>query len=171
MPVLVRNNEGGPTVYTHKPSGTALEWAGRGDRDGGDVQEVEEDILKTSDIARCLRKGVLSIVDGAEAQASLAQHEVAHRATVQAERDAVDKVVDTTSDQPVAQVQIDGKGNVVDTLPTASATVATTTDSSGQPVAFTSTGEIDEEGKPVLAESKITIDAPGSALPPQEPLT
>lgn len=170
MPVLVRNNEGGPTCYTHKASGTQLEWAGRGDPDGNDIQEVEDDLLKTSDMSRVMRKGILSRVDDATGQQALRRQTESHVERTKADHEAIVSTIGS-AELPVAQVQIDEKGNVTDTLPApASGPAVTTTDGSGDPVAFTSTGQLDDEGQEILTEAQVIIDQPGSALPIQTPL-
>lgn len=171
MPVLVRNNEGGPTCYTHKASGTQLEWAGRGDPDGNDIQEVEDDLLKTSDMSRVMRKGILSRVDDATGQQALRRQTESHVERTKADHEAIVSTIDGSAELPVAQVQIDEKGNVTDTLPApTSGPAVTTTDGSGDPVAFTSTGQLDDEGQEILTEAQVIIDQPGSALPIQTPL-
>ncbi len=175
MPVLVRNLEGGPTVLTHPPTGAQLEWAGRGDKDGNDVQEVSEEVLRSSDMTRVIRKGILKIVDDAAAAQAIARQGDAHRERVQAEQKASLQAIDDTSDVPIAQAKINEKGEVTDTLPPAPPpsqrdSVAVTTDSSGQPAVFSDTGTFDDEGRPILAETRVVIDPSGSELPPQQAL-
>ena len=66
-PVMVRNKMAGPTVLASDPKSThEVIWSGRGAPDGGDVQPVPEEILRTPAFARNLALGVIEIISGAE---------------------------------------------------------------------------------------------------------
>ena len=155
--VPVRNTDTGNVVFGHKPTDTNVEWAGKGDPDGNDVQEFPLALLGAPGMKRCINKGILVVVkDDAEAAV---QHQVAaSQAREQAQAQAIADTLDTSTEQPVAEVAIDTAGKVTDLK------------KAGQPVGLIATGEFDGEGKPILAEHAPIIDPPvtdAAALPPQ----
>lgn len=73
MPVIMaQNNQAGPTVLSSDPKGTHyVEWQGRGDVSGGDVQPVPEEIQNTVAFQKCVRRGIFTILDADEASAAI----------------------------------------------------------------------------------------------------
>jgi hypothetical protein len=65
MPVVMaQNNQAGPTVLSSDPKGTHfVEWQGKGDPAGGDVQPVPEEVQNVVAFQRCVRRGIFTIVD------------------------------------------------------------------------------------------------------------
>ena len=63
MPVtMVRNTLPGPTVISSDPKGThQVEWAGKGDPMGGDVQPVPQEIIDTVPFWNAIQKGILAV--------------------------------------------------------------------------------------------------------------
>jgi hypothetical protein len=75
--LLVRNLQAGPTVFSDKTSDTAIEWAGRGDPSGDDIQQVPEALLKDNiSFLRSIRRGVLEIVEPDEETRALLDRQV-----------------------------------------------------------------------------------------------
>lgn len=165
MPVMVRNREGGPAVFTDRQSDTHIEWAGHGDPEGGDVQEVPDHVLQNTHFNRAKRKGIFEVLDGDKEQLgeqAFAQQLAAHQERATAEADAIESTVDRTTEAPISIVTVDEKGKVTDLQ---------AMKDKGSPIPLVSTGAFDEEGRPILKEVVPIIDAPGSSLPPQTPLT
>lgn len=65
MPVIMaRNNQAGPTVLSSDPKGTHyVEWQGKGDPNGGDIQPIPEEIQNTVQFQRCVRRGIFTILN------------------------------------------------------------------------------------------------------------
>ncbi len=64
MPVqMYRNHQGGPTVLASDPKGTeTVEWQGKGDPGGGDIQPVSEMMQALPQFNRILRRGLIELV-------------------------------------------------------------------------------------------------------------
>lgn len=64
MPVqMVRNNQAGPTVLSPDDNAKRyIEWQGKGDPNGGDIQPVGEDVQENTQFQKMLRRGVLELV-------------------------------------------------------------------------------------------------------------
>lgn len=63
-PVFVRNNMPGPTVLSTDPKGTeSVEWAGKGDPNGGDIQMVSPTIANSVPFLRNVARGVFSLME------------------------------------------------------------------------------------------------------------
>lgn len=74
MPVIMaRNNQAGPTVLSSDPKGTHyVEWQGKGDPAGGDIQPVPEEVQNTVAFTRCVRRGIFTVLDENDAQDTIA---------------------------------------------------------------------------------------------------
>lgn len=70
-PVLVRNTEGGPTVLSDLHTKEFVEWAGKDDPDGNDVQPIPTSFLQNVNFLRCVQRGIL-IVENPEDNPELA---------------------------------------------------------------------------------------------------
>lgn len=71
MPMLVQNQHDGPTVFRDdsSPGKEEYKWAGKGDRNGGDVLEVPDSVANNVSFRASLRKGVLrEVSDEGEAR-------------------------------------------------------------------------------------------------------
>lgn len=63
-PIFVRNMHAGPAVFTYgKNAEDFVEWAGRGDQMGNDIQPVPADMLNLVQFRRALTRGVYQVVD------------------------------------------------------------------------------------------------------------
>ncbi len=66
MPVLVQNNQAGPTVFSDMKD-NRLTWEGKGDPAGGDVQMVSDDLVtKDVNFLTAIRKGIFTVVEAPE---------------------------------------------------------------------------------------------------------
>lgn len=81
MPVLmVRNNQPGPTVLSSDPKGTHyVEWQGKGDPNGGDIQPVPEEIQSTVSFQKAVRKHILTLMDAEDTETTAAIEEAMRR--------------------------------------------------------------------------------------------
>jgi len=59
MPVAIRNTQSGPTVFTDKHTETSIEWQGKGDVSGGDIQVVPDSLLDNVNFMRVIARGIL----------------------------------------------------------------------------------------------------------------
>jgi hypothetical protein len=66
VPVLVQNNEDGPTVFTDISTKESVDWEGRGDPLGGDVQIVPEVFVNNPNFIRAIQRGTFEIVNADE---------------------------------------------------------------------------------------------------------
>lgn len=63
-PIMVRNLHAGPTVFTYgKNAEDFVEWAGRGDQMGNDIQPVPANLLNLVQFRRSLTRGIFEVVD------------------------------------------------------------------------------------------------------------
>lgn len=75
--LLVRNLQPGPTVFADKASDTSIEWAGRDDPSGDDLQQVPEALLKDNiQFLRAVQRGVFEVVDPSEDTKALLDRQV-----------------------------------------------------------------------------------------------
>lgn len=97
---MVQNNQGGPTILTPdtSKSGDYIEWQGKGDPDGGDVQAVGNDILDNTQFQRMLSKGIFSIVEEDSTTATAAMQ--AQQAHWDARQGSVAKSVEQSMEHP-----------------------------------------------------------------------
>lgn len=62
VPVLVRNCENGPAVFTEPVAKVQIEWQGAGDPAGNDHQYVPQDLLDNVNFQRALNRGIFEVV-------------------------------------------------------------------------------------------------------------
>jgi hypothetical protein len=62
--VMARNLMDGPTVLSSDPKGTfEVRWEGKGDRNGGDIQYIPDEMLRIPAFARAIKLGVIEIAN------------------------------------------------------------------------------------------------------------
>ncbi len=66
MPVLVRNAEAGPTVFTDAATNTQVEWQGAGDPSGEDWQQVPDALVNNVAFLKAVNRGVLVIEEASD---------------------------------------------------------------------------------------------------------
>lgn len=62
QPVLLANNQAGPTVFRDDNSNTEVTWEGAGDPQGQDIQPVPIHFLENTNFLRILNKGIFRLV-------------------------------------------------------------------------------------------------------------
>lgn len=67
MPVLVRNTEAGPTVFTDTNTNTQVEWQGADDPSGEDVQQVPDALIENVAFLRAVNRGILVVEEASDA--------------------------------------------------------------------------------------------------------
>lgn len=67
MPVLVRNTEAGPTVFTDAHTNTQVEWQGANDPSGEDVQQVPDALIDNVNFLRAVNRGILVVEEASPA--------------------------------------------------------------------------------------------------------
>jgi len=66
MPVLVQNTQAGPAVLSDGTNKLALEWQGKGDPSGGDVQYVPDDVVDMVQFVKAVRQGIFVVVEASD---------------------------------------------------------------------------------------------------------
>jgi hypothetical protein len=62
QPVLLANNQPGPTVFRDDNSNTEITWEGAGDPQGQDIQPIPVFFLENTNFLRILNKGIFRLV-------------------------------------------------------------------------------------------------------------
>ena len=98
-PVYVRNTEDGPTIMSADAKGSQyVEWAGRGDPMGNDVQIVPEDYLQNVNFVRAVQRGIL-VIDNEEDNPEVVESIKKQNDAWQARRIAAQKASKASLDQ------------------------------------------------------------------------
>jgi hypothetical protein len=112
MPVLVRNLEDGPTVFSDGvgPGSIAIEFAGAGDPESNDVQQVPESVLENFAFLRALQRGIFEVVEATdEIRAKLTQQGVAYRERRAAQEADAAASIHEYEERPIQTIKIDEK--------------------------------------------------------------
>lgn len=95
MPVLVRNTELGPTVFTDANTKTQVEWAGANDPSGEDIQQVPDLLVENVSFLKAIQRGVLVIEEATpEVREALARQTTSWQARRKTAEDASTAVID-----------------------------------------------------------------------------
>jgi hypothetical protein len=118
MPVLVRNTEEGPTVFSDPTNNIAIEWQGKGDPNGEDVQHVPDTLIDNTSFLKALQRGVFEVVEADdEMKERLARQVEAYqrrRATTQEKGEAA---LDRQTERSIATAVITETGKIVNGKP------------------------------------------------------
>lgn len=109
MPVtMVRNTLPGPTVISSDPKGTHMvEWAGKDDPMGGDIQPVPEEIVDTVPFHRALQRGILVLEqpeDNPELVAAIEKQNAAWTARTEAAAAQATAAIDQEANNDIVSV-------------------------------------------------------------------
>lgn len=113
VPVLVRNLEKGPSVFTDAETKQAIEWGAYGDPKGEDVQYVPEDLLTRPAFLKAIDKGIYEVVEASDDVKALLERQAAawrHRQDVIDSQAAA--TIDPATDRELANVTISEKGQI-----------------------------------------------------------
>jgi hypothetical protein len=112
--VMVQNQMPGPTVIAADVKRSyEMIFAGKGDPQGEDVQEVPEELLRTKQFRDALRKGVLAVIEGEDhpvVVAAMARQSTAFQDRIRAEQTASREVLDSVADNDIVVVTCIGPG-------------------------------------------------------------
>lgn len=111
MPVLVKNNVAGPTVFSDPVSHVQIEWAASGDPEGNDFQYVPDDLVNNVNFMKAVTRGIYAIEDAPEGvhEAILRQGE-AYRHRQEAAKAAAAAVIDQRADDDLISMPCMGPG-------------------------------------------------------------
>jgi hypothetical protein len=110
--IVVRNNHEGPSVFSDDgPPKVAIEWLGKGDPTGGDIQEVPSTLADNINFRRAVSRGVFEIVEAdEEVMAKLAGNATSWRDRQAASNAAAMASIDQAKDEDIIQMTCVGPG-------------------------------------------------------------
>ncbi len=112
--LLVRNMEKGPTVFSDLGENIHLEWQGRGDNEGRDVQRVPDKLMENVDFLRTVDRGILKIERPTpEVEAKLKEQAEAVKAQREASAAAIMDTIDHQAEESIVTTEINEKGDIV----------------------------------------------------------
>lgn len=118
MPVLVRNNEKGPSVFSDPTRDIAIEWQGSGDPNGEDVQHVPNELVENVSFLRALQRGIFTVVEAdPDIQDRLDKQVKAYQQRRAASEQAGEASLDRQSERTVAQAVVTETGKVINGKP------------------------------------------------------
>lgn len=118
MTMLVRNMEGGPTVFADIPNNISVEWQGAGDKAGNDVQFVPDALAENVNFIKALQRGILVVEDSSpEIEAKLAAQVEAFHLNREGQKAKAREVMDRNTEAPIKTVVISETGQVTDGKP------------------------------------------------------
>jgi hypothetical protein len=113
MPTAVQNKEKGPSVFSDPVNNVAIEWAGIGDPNGGDIQYVPDSLMQDINFIRAINRGIFEKVEmSADVQARMDQQGAAYRERRDEAENNLESVMDRTSEQTIVIGSVDEKGQV-----------------------------------------------------------
>lgn len=110
---MVRNTHPGPAVFSYgKDAENFVEWAGAGDRNGGDVQAVPAALLNHPQFRKSMVAGVYVVESGEDlAEQVEAAHRAEYQDRVQQQRDASVATIDQEPDNDFVVLSCIGFAN------------------------------------------------------------
>lgn len=112
MPVAVRNQESGPTVFSIPEDNLQVEWQGRGDPEGGDVQYVPDSLLTNVQFDKVVRRGILQVIgDEASANEAIDKQAAAYRGRADAAAAEAVASIEQAADNDLVQAPCIGPSN------------------------------------------------------------
>lgn len=114
MPVLVRNTTTGPTVFSDPPNNIAIEWAGKDDPQGGDVQHVPDALVtENTQFLKAIQNGILEVVQASEeTEEKLRRQVAAYREKTAQTAQIGQDALDPSDEQPLVQAHVAEDGKV-----------------------------------------------------------
>ena len=110
MPVVVRNTKGGPTVHSIPEEKIEIVWAGAGDPNGEDVQEVPDDVASRVAFRKAIQSGTFVVVTQEEANASFEAQTEAIRAKEAADLNRATTSIDLAANNDLVSLPCQGPG-------------------------------------------------------------
>lgn len=159
--LLVKNNETGPTVFSDLGENVQIEWQGKGDAAGRDLQRVPDKLMENVDFRRTLDRGILEVVESTpEMEAKIKEQSDANRAQRDARDASIEDVMDRTTDREIVSAEVDEKGKVV--TQKNEAREPQPQEAQEAPSSQFSVVQMDESGQPITSEPElqVTIESP-----------
>lgn len=114
MPVLVRNSEKGPSVFSDPSANIAIEWQGAGDPNGEDVQHVPDSLIDNVNFLKALQRGIFVVEEASpEMQERLDKQVRAYQQRRNSTEQAGAEALDRQTERSVATAVITETGKVV----------------------------------------------------------
>ena len=110
MPLLVRNNEDGPAVFTDFANNIAIEWQSKGDAAGEDIQQVPESMLENPAFTKALNRGIFEVVEGPAEIVERVKNQIAAYRQRRGSADEVEEktpIVDQRGNKTIAMVTVE----------------------------------------------------------------
>lgn len=165
MPVAVRNMTLGPAVFFDQQTNLALEWKGKGDPSGEDIQLVPDETFKNSaEFRKAMNRGVFAPVDDSLGDAAMEAQRVAHQANQDEQAAKAIAMVDEHRQQSVLAVPCVGPGSRPDSTCGATTIVAPGEEGDRPPLCathahlasnYSASVSYDEKRRPVYTWSRI----------------
>jgi hypothetical protein len=112
--VMVQNQMDGPTVIAADVKRSyEMIFAGKGDPQGEDVQEVPEELLRTKAFRDALRKGILAVIEGEDhpvVMAAMARQSTTFQDRMKAEQTTAREVMNAVAENDIVVVNCIGPG-------------------------------------------------------------
>lgn len=113
MPVLVRNTEEGPSVFSDPAKNIAIEWQGKGDPSGEDVQHVPDEVIDNVNFLKALQRGIFVVEEATPDMQERLQKQVdAYQRRRSVSEEKGEAAIDRQAERTVAQAVISETGKV-----------------------------------------------------------
>jgi hypothetical protein len=111
MPFAVRNTEAGPAVFSDLTKNIQIEWAGAGDEDGNDIQQVPDELAEHVNFLRAVQKGIFVVEEAPEAvQTALARQSSAWKRKRDQDATATQEAISQDANNDLVTVPCIGPG-------------------------------------------------------------
>lgn len=114
--IPVRNLEKGPTTFADYKNDVVLEWQGKGDINGLDIQFVPDGLLENPSFMRNINRGILEVIPedlSVEVQQKLAMQGLGYRERRDSGEAMIESVMDRQVERPLIIGTMDEKGQLV----------------------------------------------------------
>ena len=119
MPVLVRNTEKGPTVFSDVAKNIAIEWEGAGHPGGGDVQHVPDEVTGNVNFLKAVNRGILVVENASpEMEQKLGLQTDAYHERREAAEATAEESIDRQAERTLAVAEISEDGKTTTTIST-----------------------------------------------------
>lgn len=104
VPTMIRNTQEGPTVFSDDVAKVTIEWAGKGDPMGNDVQPVPAEFVENVQFQRAIHKGLLEIEQADDAvKESMKRQRAEWESRMERQRNAGKQAIDQVADNDLIQ--------------------------------------------------------------------
>lgn len=112
MPVLVKSNVAGPTVFSIPSKNIAIDWSASGDPDGNDYQYVPDEVVTDVNFMKAMNRGVFAVVEASDAvHEAIARQGEAYLRRQEIATQAAKDVIDQRADDDLISLSCIGPGS------------------------------------------------------------